>query len=233
MTERFLYRARVASNWKIFSDAFQEFYHAPVLHAGQSRPSVAAAARQAGFEAPYYRIAGPHRMLTGAGAGIRPWELPADACMPMERVTRSGLFGPWDAPQLPGSVTAGANPARCNPWGMSSFQIWPNMVILIWCQNWVHTYHYWPASYNATDYEANLYFIPATNARERLAHEMAAAKFKEFALQDANTLEATQMMLESRVIERFPLGDQEVTCRHFHKTAGDWVDEYRRENARA
>jgi phenylpropionate dioxygenase-like ring-hydroxylating dioxygenase large terminal subunit len=232
MTERFHYRARVGSNWKIFSDAFQEFYHAPVLHSGQSVPAVAAAARQAGFEAPHYQIAGPHRMLSGAG--IRPWELPDEASKPTERLTRSGLFGPWDAPRFePGAVPAAANPGRCNPWGMSTFQIWPNMVILIWSLDWVHTYHYWPTSCNTLDFEANLHFVPARNARERLAHEMAAVTFKEFALQDANTLEATQMMLEARVVDRYPLGDQEVTCRHFHKTAGEWVDEYRRERARA
>ena len=47
--------------------------------------------------------------------------------------------------------------------------------------------------------------------------------FKEFALQDANTLEATQMMLESGYVDRFPLNDQEVLCRHLHKVVGDWV----------
>jgi phenylpropionate dioxygenase-like ring-hydroxylating dioxygenase large terminal subunit len=230
LTERFAYRAEVASNWKIFSDAFQEFYHAPVLHAGQSVPAVAAAAREAGFEAPHYQIDGPHRMLTGGG--IRPWELPAEAVKPMERLTRSGLFGYWDQPELDRPIPAGVNPGRCNPWGMGSFQIWPNTVILIWNLGWVHTYHYWPTSHNGVVYEANLLLVPARNARERLAHEMAAVSFKEFALQDANTLEATQMMLESRVLDAFPLNDQEITCRHFHKTAGEWVDAYLRERGR-
>ena len=56
---------------------------------------------------------------------------------------------------------------------------------------------------------------------------MAAVSFKEYALQDANTLEATQMGLESRVVDRFPLNDQEVLVRHFHQVVGDWVDDYR------
>jgi glycine betaine catabolism A len=76
-----------------------------------------------------------------------------------------------------------------------------------------------------------VYFVPAATARQRIAHEMAAATFKEFALQDVNTLEATQTMLESGAVERFPLNDQEVVCRHFHKTIGDRVDEYRRQRA--
>jgi len=61
---------------------------------------------------------------------------------------------------------------------------------------------------------------------------MAAASFKEFGLQDGNTLEATQMMLESRAVDRFPMNDQEVLCRHLHQVVADWVAEYERTKAR-
>ena len=36
MTEVYTYRAEVGSNWKLFIDAFAEFYHAPVLHQKQA-----------------------------------------------------------------------------------------------------------------------------------------------------------------------------------------------------
>ena len=36
------YRAEVKSNWKLFIDAFAEFYHAPILHSGQYQPDEAA-----------------------------------------------------------------------------------------------------------------------------------------------------------------------------------------------
>ena len=36
MTEVFSYRAEVGSNWKLFIDAFAEFYHAPILHMKQA-----------------------------------------------------------------------------------------------------------------------------------------------------------------------------------------------------
>jgi hypothetical protein len=50
--------------------------------------------------------------------------------------------------------------------------------------------------------------------------------FKEYALQDGNTLEATQTMLESRAIDHFPLNDQEVLLRHLHVTARRYVSEH-------
>ena len=50
--------------------------------------------------------------------------------------------------------------------------------------------------------------------------------FKEYALQDGNTLEATQTMLESRAVSQFPLNDQEILLRQLHKTARDYVTDY-------
>ena len=56
--------------------------------------------------------------------------------------------------------------------------------------------------------------------------------FKEYSLQDGNTLEATQRMLESRVITEFPLGDQEVLLRHLHRVAREYVDSYEQERSK-
>jgi phenylpropionate dioxygenase-like ring-hydroxylating dioxygenase large terminal subunit len=222
-TARFAYSTTIHANWKLYMDAFAEFYHAPVLHAKQSPEKYSTAAQQAGFEAPHYQIDGPHRMVSTSG--VRFWEMDSELVKPMEILTRSGLFGPWDAADL-GEMPAGVNPAKCDPWGLDSFQLFPNFVILIWSQGWYLTYHYWPTSYNTHVFEGNVYFLPAANVRERIAQEMAAVTFKEFALQDSNTLEATQMMLETRYIDRFLLNDQEILCRHLHKVVGDWVDDH-------
>ncbi len=159
-SERWYYRATVNSNWKIYMDAFQEFYHAPVLHAKQTPPDWSIAAQQAGFEAPAYAIDGPHRLVSTAG--VHPWDLPPNMLKPIERLTRSGLFGPWDAPDLAyDQKSAGINPAGCDPWGLDSFQVFPNFVILVWGQGWYLTYHYWPTSHHTHVFEGTLYFVPA------------------------------------------------------------------------
>jgi phenylpropionate dioxygenase-like ring-hydroxylating dioxygenase large terminal subunit len=223
MTAVSSYRAEVGSNWKLFIDAFMEFYHAPVLHAKQATAEESAKLQAIGFEALAYKIAGPHSMISSWG-GMSP---PKDENMvkPIERVLRSGLFGPWDRP-IDFDQPPAVNPARHPAWGTDSFLFFPNFMILVWAPNWYLTYHYWPTSYNTHIFETSLYFVPPKTARERLAHELARVTFKEYGLQDSNTLEATQSMIETRTVKKFPLNDQEIALRHLHATGRQYVADY-------
>ena len=65
MTERYDFVAHNNSNWKIFADAFQEYYHVPSLHSQQ----VPTAVRQPNttFECGHFQIDGPHRLVSTAG----------------------------------------------------------------------------------------------------------------------------------------------------------------------
>ncbi len=233
LTEVHKYRAEVGSNWKLFIDAFTEFYHAPVLHGRQAVAEESRKLSSVGYEALAYAIDGPHGMVSSWGGMAPPKDL--NMVKPIERVLRSGLFGPWDPPDLGlDELPTGLNPARHRTWGMDSFLFFPNFMVLIWKPNWVLTYHYWPTSYNTHIFEGTCYFAPPKNARERLAQELAAVTFKEYSLQDGNTLEATQTMLESRTpVTTFPLSDQEILLRHLHHTVRHYVDEFERHADRA
>jgi phenylpropionate dioxygenase-like ring-hydroxylating dioxygenase large terminal subunit len=234
MTQAHTYRAEIGANWKLFIDAFAEFYHAPILHAGQYVSDEARKIQKYGYEALHYDVDGPHSMVSSWG-GIAP---PHDRKMvkPIEGALRSGLFGPWEAPdigltteELPPAI----NPTRDPRWGMDSFVFFPNFMLLIWRPNWVLTYHYWPTAYNTHIFEATCYFVPPENAFQRLQQELAVVSFKEYGLQDGNTLEATQTMLESRTVGEFPLNDQEVLLRHLHGSARQYVREYQQRTSGA
>lgn len=227
MTEVYHYKAEVGSNWKLFIDAFAEFYHAPVLHQKQAVKDEADKLFNYGFEGLHYELQGQHSMLSSWGGMSPPKDL--NMVKPIERVLRSGLFGPWDRPDIDGldELPPGLNPARAPQWGVDSFVFFPNFMILIWAPGWYLTYHYWPTAVDKHIFEGTLYFVPAKNARQRLAQELAGVTFKEYALQDANTLEATQTMITTRAVNEFLLCDQEILLRHLHKTARDYVDEYK------
>ncbi|MFC8045477.1 SRPBCC family protein [Nocardia sp. NPDC057353] len=221
MTERYDFTAENASNWKLFADAFQEYYHVPGLHSQQ----VPGAVRKpdTGFTCAHYQLDGPHRMVSTGGA--RRWTLPPEFMYPIERVTRSGLVGPWESPDI-GELPPGINPGRVQPWGIDNFQIFPNVEILFY-RGWYLIYRYWPTSYNTHTFEATLCYQPADSVRKRIEHEVSSVVFKEFALQDAGMLTGTQTALEQAYrtagITDYPVNDQEILVRHFHRAVADWV----------
>ena len=229
MTETYSYRAEVGSNWKLFIDAFVEFYHAPILHQGQYTKEEAAKIQKFGYEALHYEVASPHSLQSTWGGQAPPPDM--SMVKPLDQVLRSGLFGPWDKPEIIEKLELppGVNVKRVPQWGIDSWHFYPNFMLLIWEPGWFLTYHYWPTAVDKHIFESTLYFVPPRNARERLAQELAAVTFKEYALQDANTLEATQTMIGTRVVKDFLLCDQEVLIRHLHKVTGDYVANWAKE----
>ncbi len=148
---------------------------------------------------------------------------------PMEIITRSGLFGPWDIarPRATTQKAAGINPAGCDPWGLDSFQIFPNFVILVWGQSWYLTYHYWPTSHNTHVFEGHALLRPAEDGPRAAWRRRSRPSPSRSTGCRTPTRSRPRSPCSSRACwSVFPLNDQEVLCRHLHKVAAEWVDDY-------
>lgn len=225
MTQTYEVKSDVNANWKLFIDAFVEFYHAPVLHRAQANQQEGDRLFNAGFEGLHYELFSPHAMVSSWG-GIAPPKHPS-MVKPIENILKGGLFGPWKKPDIiggKGKLAPMLNPSNSPVWGLDSFIVWPNFMILIWEPGWYMTYNYWPTGPNSHIFESTLNFVPPRDPQERVAQEFTFSSIKEYVFQDANTLEATQSCIESGVIQTFVLNDQEILCRHHHKAAQLQVD---------
>ncbi len=226
MTQKYVMEATINSNWKLFLDAFQEVYHVPYVHGKLNNPAgPATGVDKVPFMIPFFGKFGKHRLFTSGGehanANVR-------SARPLDALFESGFFGPESVPDI-GPLGDGLNPAGVPKWGLDSWQVYPNFVVLCWSRNWYLTYHYWPIEVNKHKFVFSVYFVPPKNASERLAQEYTVATVREFGIQDANTLEATQRMIESNARDDYYLNDQEVLVRHLHKVVTEDVAAYRQE----
>ena len=184
-----------------------------------------------GFEALAYDIKGDHSMVSSWGGMSPPKDL--NMVKPIERVLHSGLFGPWDRPGHqghPARRTAARRSTRpaTRPGAPTRSSSSPTSRCCSGRRAGTS-----PTTTGRPRWTSTSSRRPCTSCRrrtrvERLAQELAAVTFKEYAFQDANTLEATQTMIGTRVVTDFPLCDQEILLRHLHKTAGDYVNEYKK-----
>ena len=238
MTQRYGYKARIKGNWKLAVDSVCEWYHPPYVHARFIDKDIAKAEKMVPpIDSYHYDLFTPHMLTSVPGPRQLPPREPGTAGPPVHdqkwvyRLFRAGLFGPDDSPDI-GPLPDFLNRGGISSWGNDQFWLFPNISIQIWQRNFYITYTYWPEAVDVHTYEIDMYFVPPKNASERLAQELIADSTIEFAMQDVNTIEATQQGLSLEATTQFHLSDQELLIRKFHKTVRDTVAAYREESTR-
>jgi len=223
MTQTLVMDAEVGCNWKLLMDAFQELYHVPYVHSKMNAPGVPATGTdKVPFMMPNFSVFGKHRCYTSGGPyanrGVR-------GPRPLDRAFQSTFYGPERWAEV-GDLGNGINPGNVPNWGLDSWQIYPNLDILMWNPNWYLTYEYWPIDVNRHRFIWSIYFTPPRDARDRLSQEHTVLSVREFAIQDVGAVEAMQSALRTRVIEYFHFNDQEVLARHLHHVIAEDIAAY-------
>jgi phenylpropionate dioxygenase-like ring-hydroxylating dioxygenase large terminal subunit len=229
MTQRYSFSTRVRGNWKLAIDTVCEWYHPPYVHGRFIDPDVAKAEKMVPpVDAYHYDLFAPHMLTSVPGPPpLKPREAGTlgDARHDQRwvfKLFRAGLFGVDDIPDI-GPAPEFLNRGAIQSWGNDQFWLFPNLSIQLWARNFYITYTYWPDAVDSHVYDIDLYFVPPTVASQRVAQQMAVDTVIEFALQDINTIEATQLGLSTRGLHQFQLGDQELLIRQFHKVVRDTV----------
>jgi Rieske 2Fe-2S family protein len=222
LTNHVSMRGTSKSNWKILADAFAEAFHVFTLHAASFGSSFKSNyGSSAKFRALDYNFHGKHRSTLSARIPEGHFSYRLDRAA---QATGAGPRYPMsiDLTQLPKA----ANPVDSDQWGTSIHGMWPNWMFQIYYPGWFLTYTYWPLAYNEMRFEVDWYLAPPRNFSELWSQKVSLNLFMDTALQDINTLEATQLGLESNAVSQYPLTDEEILVRHLHKMIQDEVADY-------
>ena len=213
-TTEYSYQAEVRANWKVAVDAFQEGYHAPVVH--KHSVGDAYVTKENPFihclDVTLYRL---HRIMSVPGSlDYTPTPVQKIA----HQLGASVLKRDVSVDELP----SGINRLRSPNWGFDQIIIFPNFSLFVFDGTYI-SYSFWPLTLDRTLWETCIYYPRAECAGQRFSQEYAKCALRDTLLEDGNIIEAVQSNLTSGARTHFVLQDQEILVRHFHKVLSDFV----------
>jgi len=217
------YTADLEANWKVVADAFIESYHVPYIHPNSLAGPFASSKNPYGrflsatllgahqavsyFGNATYQIGERARFESLAAAFGAPEHLDAEA--------RAAFASFFAHPAI--------NPTRSPDWSMDTNAVFPNSHIDCGLFGmWTH--QFWPLGPYRTRYEGRFYLGEATNMRERLVLEAAAARLGEVVLEDLANVARTQRGINSGGQTHMQLKDSEISIRHSLQQVLRWVE---------
>lgn len=212
-TSIFGYEGELACNWKLSVDSQIEGYHAVTLHrrtlggplVGVSDNPMLHMLEFATFDR-NFRLSMPG--MPGAGGGARgPIDALAAELAPSIRSFTQGRLG---------DLPPGINPTRSDKWVGDIYYVFPNFWIAP-MDGQYQTHNFWPLAVNRM-YQRIVMRAPQPKTHsEQWGIEYARVMSSNVWLEDFSTLEESQQMAESGLLENLHFQDQEVLCRYFHK----------------
>ena len=212
-TSIFGYEGELACNWKLSVDSQIEGYHAVTLHrrtlggplVGVSDNPMLHMLEFATFDR-NFRLSMPGMPGSGGGARGEIDALAADLAPSIRSFTQGRL----------GTLPPGINPTRSDKWVADLYFVFPNFWIAP-MDGQYQTHNFWPLAVNRM-YQRIVMRAPQPKTHSQAwGIEYARVMSSNVWLEDFSTLEESQQMAESGMLEALNFQDQEVLCRYFHK----------------
>ncbi len=224
-TAVFEYEGTINCNWKCMIDSFCETYHVPILHKHSIKDTLA------GPDNPHgrlidIRLKTPHRTMS-------VWGNMAYQPNPVQGLAFKYAPGP--------SITSGAvdensvlpkglNETRAPNWSIDVSAFFPNWLIVMG-SGMYFTHQMWPIAPNRVVWQMRGFLRPAQNAAQRFGQENSMVELRDAVLEDCNTLERIQSVLDQGLLKEFLYHDHELGLRHQYHVVKQWVDDYAKARA--
>ncbi len=207
-TTIFGYEGELNCNWKLSVDSQVEGYHAVTLH----RRTLGGAL--GGADNPML-----HMLEFGVFGNHHRLSMPFGEAPERGQVDQlASQYGPSIRSYSGGDLETlpkGINPTRSDRWAADIYFIFPNFWLAPFDGQY-QTHNFWPLSVNSMYQRITMRSRQPTTNSELWALESGRVMSNNVWLEDFGTLEETQQMAESGVMEHLYLQDQEVLVRKFH-----------------
>lgn len=208
--------ADIASNWKIFQDAFVEGYHVGAVYR-RSIPDYRKSPLTAGI-----RTFGRHSNLTfyldlqHEPLPAESWALKAGAFALLQSGAADGTHG---------KRPTGLNRKQKPNWIFDEFLIFPNFHLFLG-DGWVLCHDFWPVTVDRTDWTVRYYLPKTDNPAMKIAQEYSKVTMRDTIREDLSTIESTHAALRSGALSHMIVSSQlEGLITHHHKVVASYVDE--------
>ncbi|MFM9970819.1 MAG: aromatic ring-hydroxylating oxygenase subunit alpha [Burkholderiales bacterium] len=205
------YEVEVNCNWNVAISAFLEGYHTAYLHKNTA-PDYQGGRANPNRHRPLIETFERH-MRYSAPSNKEHKATPAEVA--------AYKYGRKLTPAFDNDNTGlppGVNPLKSDSWAFDVIQFFPNFVCLN-SNYWHLGMWFWPIDAEHTRIRAERIFYKAKTAGDRLAQAFSKVRAREIIREDMNTLEASQEMLMSGVMQHIVLSNQEIPIQNHFRVA--------------
>ena len=123
-------------------------------------------------------------------------------------------------------LPAGVNPTRDPSWQNDINVVFPNFNVHPFDGTYL-TFNMFPLAVDRTLWESCMYYPRPKSAAERFCQEYSKVLLRDILLEDAKTMEQSQLVMASGAKTHFILKDEDLLIRHDNKVREDFIGFYR------